>query len=199
MAFKEVHDLDCDTTTALGGVNRTTGKPNPTKMEGYFIGSKQTPSKKSKSGIALLHIIQTERGNVGVWGKTDLDRKIAAATVGCMIRITQSGKVATPNGDMYKFKVEIDTENTIEVNFPKAAAPAEAAEEETCDAGETGGSPAYDDEVVEEDLFEEAPAVDVVLPSRPVARQAAAVAPSAAAQAKVQALLQKRRPAPPVK
>lgn len=115
MAFKEVSSLDADVTVAIGGVNRKTGKKNPTSVEGYYLGSRKVESKKAKDGFAQIHFLQTAKGNIGVWGKTDLDRKIVGVTVGAMIRISHTGMQATPNGEMYKFKVEVDTDNSIEI------------------------------------------------------------------------------------
>lgn len=115
MGFTEVESLDVDNTVALGGKNNKTNKLNPTKAEGYYLGSKKTASKKTKSGFAYLHVLQTDAGKLGVWGKTDLDRKLMTVEPGIKVRITQSGKVATPNGDMYKFKVEQDSSDVIEV------------------------------------------------------------------------------------
>lgn len=122
MAFKEVQSLDADNTTALGGFNKKTGKKNPTNAEGYYLGTRQVDSPRSKSGKSALHFLQTPKGNLGVWGKTDLDRKLSNVPAGTMVRITQSGTVPTPNGDMYKFKVEVDPDNTIEVAAPESAA-----------------------------------------------------------------------------
>lgn len=116
MGFREVATLDADKTVALGGSNRKTGKKNPVSAEGYFLGTRKVESKKSKNGYANLHFLQTSQGNLGVWGKTDMDRKLAAVTPGTMIRITQTGMQATPNGDMYKYKVEVDETNTIDVS-----------------------------------------------------------------------------------
>lgn len=121
MAFKELNDLSADNVIALGGQNRKTGKKNPTSVEGFYLGSKKVESKKSKSGFAYIHILQTPQGNIGVWGKTDLDRKILTAVPGTMVRATHVGMQETPNGEMYKFKVEVDPDNTIEVNLSTAA------------------------------------------------------------------------------
>lgn len=115
MAFKQINDLNADTTVALGGTNKQTGKPNPTKAEGYYLGKRTVEDRKTKSGVSYIYILQTPKGNLGVWGKTDLNNKMANATPGHMLRITQSGKVRTPNGEMYKFQVEFDDTNTIEV------------------------------------------------------------------------------------
>lgn len=115
MAYKEVSDLSTDTTISLGGTNRKTGKANPKSIEGYYLGKRQVDDKKKKSGFSFIYVLQTPKGNVGVWGKTDLDRKMGSATPGHMLRLTHSGMVQTPNGEMYKYKVEFDSENTIEV------------------------------------------------------------------------------------
>jgi hypothetical protein len=115
MAFREVSDLSADTTISLGGTNRKTGKVNPTSIEGYYLGSRQIADAKKKSGISYIHIFQTSKGNVGVWGKTDLDSKIKSVTPGTMVRASFDKMVKTPNGEMYKYKVQFDDANTIEV------------------------------------------------------------------------------------
>ena len=117
MAFKVVASLDCDTTITLGGVDKKTKKKNPTQIEGYFLGSKETgPNKFNKAKTDLVHIFQTPKGNVGVWGKTDLDRKIKNVVPGTMVRATFDGTLPTNKGnDMLKYKVEVDESETIDV------------------------------------------------------------------------------------
>ena len=187
MAFKEVSSLDADTTIALGGMNKKTGKPNPTKIEGYFIGSKDV---ETDFGPAKLHVFQTDKGNVGVWGKTDLNRKLASAPEGAMVRATQNGTVKVPGRNpMYKYKVEVDTENTIEV--------ASATETPTDYADENESnfpSQEVDDYYEETEVDSEEDLLDEVAPTRPVAAKKAAV-PDAARQAKVNALLNRGRAA----
>lgn len=175
MAFKQVLDLDADVTTALGGVNKKTGKKNPTQVEGYYIGSRNVESKKAKTGFAKLYFFQTKEGMLGVWGKTDLDRKMAQVKPGTMTLVKQSGTVPTPNGDMYKFTVAVDTDNTIEVDLP--ASDNNTAEETSTEA--------YASEETEEE--EEAP--DEITPARATPPARPASAPDAARQARVQALL----------
>lgn len=119
MGFTEIASLDADTTIALGGVNKQTGRKNPTSIEGYYLGSRQVDGKRGPSN---LHFLQTPKGNVGVWGKTDLDRKLSSVLVGTMIRASFVGMTPTPKGDMYKFKVEVDKDNTIEVATLSAGA-----------------------------------------------------------------------------
>lgn len=119
MAFKEVASLDAETTIALGGTNRKTGKKNPTSAEGYYLGSRKVTNKNGESSI---HFLQTPKGNLGVWGKTDMDRKLSSVTPGDMIRVSFTGMTPTPRGDMYKYKVEVDKSNTIEVDsLPQGA------------------------------------------------------------------------------
>jgi hypothetical protein len=167
MSFKEVKDLDCETSISLGGLNRKTGKANPTTVEGYFLGSKVTQSQKSRTGTALLHIFDTAEGRIGVWGKTDLDRKLTTVKSGTMTRVTQNGTVRTPNGDMYKFKVEIDETNTLD-GSPLQNTSSNEAEALNVD----------DEEMTDE-----------VVPSQPQKPSRPATVPSADAQARVRSLL----------
>lgn len=186
MAFKPVNDLDCEVTTALGGRNKQTGKPNPTKIEGYFLGSKDTVSKKAKNGIAKLHIFQTQKGNIGVWGKTDLDRKLSHVNPGCMVRVTQNGTVPTLNGDMYKYLVEVDEDNSIEVSVPRTQ---NTSADATDDDYSAGAAEDASDEVVEEEYVEEEEPVDEPPARRATPPARPAATPDASRRAKVQALL----------
>lgn len=147
MAFKEVQDLGCDATVKLGGVDKKTGKKNPTQVEGYFLGTREIDSKFSRTGKAALHVLQTPKGNVGVFGKTDLDRKMNAVTPGTMIRITQKGSVPTNKGnDMLKFTVEVDEDNRIEVG-----GIAEQNESEGYEGGDEGTDEAEENDDIDMD------------------------------------------------
>jgi hypothetical protein len=191
MAFKQVQDLDSDVTISMGGVNKKTGKKNPTSAEGYYLGSRKVVSQMAKSGFAQLHFLQTEDGNLGVWGKTNLDQKLTSVTPGTMVRITQTGMQKIPGKrDMYKFTVEVDDENTIEVNL---SAPSEALEETGEDVSDSGEEILDKDDTFEEDE-EEAP-LDEAPPARTKAPARAAQPPSKAAQAKVKGLLGNRKSA----
>ena len=180
MAYKERTSLDADVTTPIGGVNKKTGKKNPSQIEGYYLGSREVESKKSKNGKAQIHFLQTSKGNVGVWGKTDLDRKLDGVEPGCMIRITHTGMQSTPNGDMYKYKVEVDDENTIEVSAASSDSSSDDTEEYdgnlSQDLEDNQGYDSEDTEESEED----------------VAQLAAAKQAAASRAAKVQSLLKKK-------
>ncbi len=185
MAYESIQDLDADITVSLGGINKKTGKKNPSQVEGYYLGNRKVDSKKDKKGFAYIYFFQTQNGNLGVWGKTDLDRKMAQVTPGTMTLIKQSGTVATPNGEMYKFTVAVDSENTIAVNFPKADSPDNTADGTT--------SYATDDDGATDDDLDDAPPADEPPPPRAAAPARPASAPDAARQAKVQALLNRNR------
>jgi hypothetical protein len=144
MAFKEVASLDAENTIAIGGVNKKTGKKNPASAEGYYLGSRKVANKNGESSI---HFLQTPQGNLGVWGKTDMDRKLGGVVAGTMIRISFTGMTATPRGDMYKYKVEVDNDNTIAVDTTLAANNTGADEGESYDSGADNDG--------EEDSYEE--------------------------------------------
>lgn len=186
MAFKQVIDLDCATSTAIGGVDKKSGKKNPTSVEGYFIGSRDVESKKSKTGLAKLHVFQTSAGNQGVWGKTDLDQKLARVTPGTMTRVTFTGMQETKNNPMYKYRVETDDENVIDVGTPGNGS--EDSNEEASEGFQSAD--AYEEESAldgEEEQLDEQPAPRALPPRQ------AAQAPSAERQAKVNALLNRSR------
>lgn len=188
MGFKEITGLETDTTVSLGGLNKKTGKNNPTSLEGYYVGSKSVPSLMSKTGLAQLHVFQTDKGNVGLWGKTDLDRKMRKAILGEMMRISLNGKAPPQPGKMpmIKFKVDRDPLNTIEVESQQSVA------EETANPP-TGSS--FESAYAEEETHdaEEYADLDEVPSALAVAPKVPAAAPSAARQAKVQELLAKSR------
>lgn len=178
MGFKEVASLDADNAIALGGFNKKTKKDNQKSAEGYYLGSRTVSTKK---GDAQLHFLQTPKGNLGVWGKTDMNRKLSAVQPGTMIRITHTGMQTTPNGDMYKYKVEVDKENTIEVEGLAADAGNSSddngSEDESYDAGSDDSGNDESDDNAEQDEDE---------------AQAAALA-AAEKKAKVEALLNKNK------
>lgn len=143
MAFKEVADLSADVTVSLGGVNKKTGKKNPTKAEGYYLGRREVPDNKKKSGVSYIYFFQTDQGTLGVWGKTDMDRKMGSVPTGAMTKVEYDRMVATANGEMYKYKVAVDMDNSIEVattssthtDSDSSFAEEEGLDEDTDDSG----------------------------------------------------------------
>jgi hypothetical protein len=135
MGFTEVASLDADVTVALGKINKETGKPYPKSAEGYYLGSRKVESAR---GDSYLHFLQTSKGNLGIWGTTDLNRKIGAVKPGTMVRINSTGKKPTPNGDMYTYKVEQDSSNIIDVTAEDTGYAAENVDEEYDNANGLG-------------------------------------------------------------
>ena len=188
MAFKELSSLETENTVTIGGVNRKTNKPNPKTVEGYFIGTKGgIPNKFNPDKPNQLHVLQTKAGNVGVWGKTNLDQKMKSVPPGTMIRISFTGtKPSNKGNDMLLYKVEADAENTIEVSGQSNEAYAPASDEDEAVAGFSYG----DEEEADVDA-DETPA-DEVAPVRTATRNPVK-APDPARAAKVQALLSRAK------
>lgn len=113
MAFQEVTSLDATTVIALGKTDKKTGKPYPKTIEGYYLGNRKVDGKLGES---TLHVFQTQKGNVGVWGTTDLNKKLSSVPVGTMSKAEFTGMTPTPRGAMHTYKVMKDSDNTIEVS-----------------------------------------------------------------------------------
>lgn len=171
MGFTEVASLDADVTYALGKKDKS-GKPYPKQAEGYYLGSRTV---KGSRGDSTLHFLQTPKGNVGLWGTTDLNRKLGSATPGTMVRVTSTGTKPTPKGDMYTYKVEVDADNTIEVANFASGSDNDSLESVNADDSDTSYNAA------EEESNEDAEQ-DALL----AAQEAAAIR-----RAKVQAMLNK--------
>lgn len=148
MGFKEISDLSADLTVSIGGTNRKTGKKNPNRIEGYYLGKREVNDAKKKSGKSYIYFFQTPDGNVGVWGKTDMDRKMTGVTVGAMAFIEFDKMQATPNGEMYKYRVGVDLDNTIEVDTLPMGATSAGPEGFT---DESRGTLIDEDEEVDDD------------------------------------------------
>lgn len=172
MAYKQVDALDADFTYSLGKLNKKTGKTDPKQAEGFYLGKREVEG--GKFGKSTLHFLKTPKGNLGVWGGGDMNKKLAGVVPGTMVRITSAGKRPTPKGDMNVFTVEIDTDNTIEV---VGAAPQEASGGYD-DGGDTDGDIDGNIDDGSDDLEQQ---------------EALLAAERAAKTAKVQALLNKNR------
>lgn len=180
MSYKTVPDLNADNAIALGADGA------PKQVEGYYLGFKTTDGTY---GPGKLHIFQTAKGNLGVWGKTRLNNLLTEALVGQMVRATFTGMIkATKKGvrDSYGFKVEHDTDNTIEV---PAGGFTAAAEEDTGD--DVGGYDGADDDL---DGGDDTP-MDEIVPVRAKAPQGRVPAPTTDSQARLKALLNKAKQA----
>lgn len=181
MAYQTKLELSADRTITLGGTGEN-GKPNPTSIEGYYLGSRATPDKGY--GPGTLHFFQTAEGNVGVWGKSRLNNLLTADLRGQMVLATFTGMSKAQKGrrPAYTYKVQHDPAETIDVS----GIDLNQVQEDVAGDAE----PDYGDDV---DTNDDTTAVDEVTPPRAQAPARPAQAPDAARQAKVQALLAKGR------
>jgi hypothetical protein len=169
MSLEEVVSLEADVTYSLGKLNKKTGKVDPKTVEGYYLGFRKV---ENRLGESQIHFFKTEKGNVAIWGSTDLNRKLQSVKLGNMTKAEFVGMKETPKGDMRSFKVYQDRTNFIEVDENLSASPViEDADE--------------DDEVVND----EDDSQDVYLPQGINTVQLSA----SERQAKVQALLNKNK------
>ena len=167
MGFKEVNSLDASVTITIGGFDKKNKKDNPTSAEGYYLGSRVIPG--GKYGDSTLHVLQTANGNLGIWGKTDLNKKVGLVKTGTMIRISYTGLKELKGGnDMHTYRVELDEDNTIDVSGISAAA--------NVDSDDTGDDDAYETEEDEVDDEPEVEAPRVVVPKASASDVAARVA-----------------------
>ncbi len=114
MAFETVKDLSTDVVHKLGGgINKQTKKPNPNKIEGYYLGSRTV---QTVNGDAKIHVFQTPKGNEGVWGTKELNDKLGQVKEGTMTLVNYGGKKALKGGKtLHTYTVAQDKENTVAV------------------------------------------------------------------------------------
>jgi len=113
MGYEKVTDLSTDTVVKIGGLNSKTGKANPTKMEGYYLGSRTV---KSENGDSTIHTFQTPKGNEGIWGTADINSKLGQVRPGTMVLVQYKEKRKLAGGKTkYVYDVMFDVENTIPV------------------------------------------------------------------------------------
>lgn len=178
MAYKTKFDGSTDKTIQVGG-NKADGTPNPSFVEGYFLGSKVTTGDY---GPGKLHVFQTKDGTVGVWGKSRLDKLLTTDLVGQMVLVSFTGMIEpTKKGrrPSYGYRLKHDKDNTTDVSDIDLNATSEEASEsneETIDYAENS--------------LEDEGLADEVAPARPIPPRAAAPIPNAS---RVQALLSKNR------
>ncbi len=172
MAYITKFNGNTDSTVTLGKEGA------PTSVEGYFLGTKETPD--TGFGPGKLHVFKTSEGDIGVWGKSRLNNMLTPELVGQMVLVEFTGMIPPAKKGRrpsYGFKVQHDPENTIEVSSVALTAPTDADDYEDSDAAD-------------DYLDAQTASVSPVRPSRP---SAPLKTPSAADRAKVNALLSGRK------
>lgn len=178
MAYKTKFDGSTNEAIQLGGINPKTQKENPTSIEGYFLGTRDTDGEY---GPGKLHIFQTEKGTVGVWGKARLNGLLTSELVGQMVLVTFTGMVApTKKGrkPAYGYEVQHDNDNVIDTTGINLNSAPVVADNDYSDNGSEDLESEFQDEIV---------------PARNVKATNPARAANAEQQAKVKALLSGKR------
>lgn len=119
MAYEEVTDLYTETTIALG----EKGKVGET-IEGYYLGYKLVDGDY---GPCKVHAFKTQSGDVGVWGKTLLDKLLKDEHKGFMCLVTFTGMIPPKKKGRrpaYSYRVQVDRDK--QLNSRSAAAKKEA-------------------------------------------------------------------------
>jgi hypothetical protein len=137
MPYEKVSDLSTDNVTKLGGYNEKTKKNNPTSMEGYYLGFRTV---QTVNGDAKIHVFQTPKGNVGVWGSKDINDKLCQVKIGTMALAEFTGKKRLQGGKtLNTFTVSQDKSNVLEVStleVGSSTAPVEANDDYVYDESE---------------------------------------------------------------
>ncbi len=122
MAYQKLADLGTDTVVALGF-----GEGKQAKVEGYYLGARTVNTANGESNI---HVFQTPKGNLGVWGTKKLNDNLT--NKGVMTLVEYKGKVKLQGGKtQHTYEFMIDPDNTIEVaGLPEAPMVAEGDDEE---------------------------------------------------------------------
>lgn len=110
--------LDDVRTVVLGGINKTTNKPNPRELTGYYLRSEQRSNKFNPGKPQNYYIFQTKEGEVGVYGKAGIDREMRKATIGALTTLVNTEeKLDVGKGNpMTVYRVAQDASDTIEVD-----------------------------------------------------------------------------------
>lgn len=138
MGYEKVTDLGTDTVVKIGGVDSKTNKPNPTRLEGYYLGSKNV---KTSTGESVIQVFQTPKGNVGAWGTKELNDKLGQIAAGTMTLVEYKGKRKLQGGKtLHTYDVSQDTDNVISASAIKQVASDDSDTETTEDYEETQSS-----------------------------------------------------------
>ena len=123
MAYQKLTDLAADTVVALGN-----GEGQQKSIEGYYLGARQVTTSNGPSNI---HVFQTPKGNVGVWGTKKLNDNLGNSNRGVMTLVNYKTKVKLQGGKtQHTYDFMVDPDNKIEVSqLAEGFSPVVAEEE----------------------------------------------------------------------
>ncbi len=108
MALQKKLDLSTDQVMALGQ-----GEGKVGEVKGYYLGSRTVATA---NGDSTIHVFQTPKGNVGVWGTAKLNSNLGASDLGVYQEIYYKGKIKIKGGKtQHTYDFNNDPENTIVV------------------------------------------------------------------------------------
>jgi hypothetical protein len=131
MALKQYGTSGSDNQewVTLGGINRKTGKANPTKVSGYYLGVTKGVNTFDETKEKITIILQKEDGNkIGVNASSNMVIQLERAEkgfkeeegrepVGSFAQIEFTGEMPSKKGNPLKlFSVLFDPDDTLSVN-----------------------------------------------------------------------------------
>lgn len=137
MAYEKVTDLSTDTVFALGNE-----KDKLPEIEGFYLGARKV---NTANGESFIHVFQTSKGNVGIWGTKKLNDNLTTDSIGSMMLVVYKNKVKIAGGKtQHTYEFNIDREQTITV--PKLSAGSAVNVAQDVDAPDQDDSANDDDQ-----------------------------------------------------
>lgn len=180
MARIKLNDLNADKCVGFG--NKPGQKQAGETVEGYYIGSRVVDSGM---GPSTLHILQTEQGNLGLWGSKQLNDKLALVPQeNHRVFVTYTRTIKAGKGTMKVFDVEYDNDDKLGSSAAQVSFSASSSEDE---------EGIYDSSEIVEDDLEEQYSTRAVASNAVQASKSNGSSAQSDQKARAQALLQKRR------
>lgn len=155
MSFKKIIELQAESTVSL--------KEPGESFTGFYLGYKTTTTS---FGESRLHIFSTEEGTVGVWGKTQMDRKLTPAPagqkglkLGMLVQVTLLANSVMKNGRRTATSFDVQYDDAVEpmdmsnIAVTVSSGPSESEHY----AGDSSEAADVDPDEVEEDEEEYTP------------------------------------------
>jgi hypothetical protein len=91
--YKEVGDSEVTRTWPEKGKPLSVGQ----SIEGRYIAKREKVGEKKSN----MYVLETDNGNVGIWGRAVIDSKFAKIAIGKMVGIEYLGKKTSRGGSTY--------------------------------------------------------------------------------------------------
>lgn len=131
MGYEKVSSV---ATVKLSGVNKLTGKKNPTTLEGYYVRWEPRPNSFNPDKPQKFYVFLTSEGEVGVYGTAGIDFEMKKCKIGQMTKLVNTGKEKpsklgqpTKIYEAYQDKANTITQEEIDLLNPESYLPSEEA------------------------------------------------------------------------